>query len=154
MYTPNNRSVKLEGFAELEQQLLQLGEIGRADLTARNTLTKAVKLAMEPVYNYAIAAAPKDTHKLEESIRIDARIPTARDKLSDYVNDTDAFIGVVSAKKSAVSLSQEFGNARTPMHPFLRPALDYKSEEVLNILKRQLGSFITDYAAKLNRRRK
>ena len=44
-----NQTFKLEGFAELEQQLKQLSEIGRGDLVARNTMSKAAKQAMQVV---------------------------------------------------------------------------------------------------------
>ena len=85
---------------------------------------------------------------------MDARIPNSKDIQSAYVNETDAAIAVVSAKKSAVSLSQEFGNAHTPMHPFLRPSLDRNSEEVVRILGRQLAMIIPAYAQKLNKGKK
>jgi hypothetical protein len=71
-----------------------------------------------------------------------------------YVNESDAVIAVVSAKRSAVSLSQEFGNANTPMHAFLRPALDSNSEEVVRILKTELAQVIPAYVAKMNKGKK
>ena len=152
-----NQTFKLEGFAELEQQLKQLSEIGRGDLVARNTMSKAAKQAMQVVYDTVLQTAPYDESNngpihLRDTTRLDARIPTAKDKMSYYVNETDAVIAVVSVKKSAVSLSQEFGNARTTAQPFLRIALERNSEQVLSVLKNTLGSFIIDYAAKLRRK--
>lgn len=158
-YAPNPRTFGTEGFAELEQQLRQIGTMYRTDLVARQTLVKAAKKAMEGVYNQAVADAPYDETStgpihLKNTIRLDARIPNASDVKSAYVEETDAAIAVVSAKRSAVSLSQEFGNARTPAHPFLRPALDRNSEEVVRILSTELAEIIPAYAAKLNRRKK
>lgn len=158
-YTPNPRTFRTEGFAEFEQQLLDIGQMYRSDLAARQTLVKAAKIAMEVVYNQAEANAPYDEKSagpihLRDTIRLDARIPNSKDLQSAYVNETDAAIAVVSAKKSAVSLSQEFGNAHTPMHPFLRPALDRNSEEVVRILGRQLAMIIPAYAQKLNKGKK
>ena len=158
-YIPNERSVKLEGFAELEQQLLQLAEIGRADLVARNTLVKASKRAMEPVFYRVEQTAPYDGNNtgpihLRDTVRLDARIPNGRDRMSKYVEETDAAIAIVSVKKSAVSLAQEFGTSKLNAQPFLRPAIDNLAEEVTRKLGAELGSFITDYAKKLNRKRK
>ena len=158
-YVPNNRGFQLEGFAEFEQQLLQLAEIGRADLIARNTMVKAAKRAMEPVYQRVEQTAPYDETNtgpihLRDSVRLDARIPNDRDRMSKYAEDTDAVIAVVSVKKSAVSLAQEFGTSKLNPQPFLRPALDNLSQEVTRKLGNELGSFITDYAKKLNRKRK
>ena len=55
-------------------------------------------------------------------------------------------------KKSAVSLSQEFGNARTTAQPFLRISLESNIENVLTTLKSQLGQIIPDYWKSLHRR--
>lgn len=157
-YVPNNRGFQLEGFAEFEQQLLQMAEIGRADLIARNTMVKAAKRAMEPVYQRVEQTAPYDETNtgpihLRDTVRLDARIPNDRDRMSKYAEDTDAVIAVVSVKKSAVSLAQEFGTSKLNPQPFLRPALDNLSQEVTRKLGNELGSFITDYAKKLNRKR-
>lgn len=157
-YVPNERNIQLEGFAELEQQLLQLGQIGRADLVARNTMVKAAKRAMEPVYYRVEQTAPYDENNtgpihLRDSVRLDARIPTGRDRQSKYVEESDAAIAVVSVKKSAVSLAQEFGTSKLNPQPFLRPAIDNLADEVVRKLGNELGSFITDYAKKLNRKR-
>ena len=158
-YVPNNRSFKLEGFAEFEAQLKALGEGFRSDLVARNTLVKAAKDAMEPVLSTAQSMAHFDVNNttqihMRETLRLDARIPNSKDKQSGYVNDTDAAIAVVSVKKSAVSLANEFGTSKMAKRPFLRPALESKAEVVLNTLKDRLAYIIPAYAAKLSRRRK
>lgn len=158
-YTSNPRTFRMEGFEELEQQLLQVGQMYRTDLVARQTLSKAANEAMMVVLYSAAMDAPYDSKSdgpvhLRNTIRLDSRIPTEADKRSEYVNETDAVISVVSAKKSAVSLSQEFGNARTSAQPFLRPALESNAERVISSLKDSLSRIIPEYVAKLNRRRK
>jgi hypothetical protein len=70
------------------------------------------------------------------------------------VNDTDAVIAVVSVKRSAVSLANEFSTAKMPARPFLRPALDQNVEAVLGLLKTRLATIIPEYALKLSKRRK
>lgn len=158
-YTPNERGVKLEGFAEFEQQLRDLAQGYRADLVARNTLVKAARNAMVPVYQRVEQTAPYDESNtgpihMRDTARLDARIPNGRDKMSKYVNETDAAIAVVSVKKSAVSLAQEFGTSKLNPQPFLRPALDAQVETVLSALKSELAYIIPAYAKRLNRRKK
>jgi hypothetical protein len=156
---------ELEGFAEFEKQLLDLAEGYRSDLVARNTLVKATKRALVPVWETASVMAPYDVNRksdydsegnkkphLRETVRIDARIPYETDKMSEFVMDTDAVIGMVSVKKSAVSLSQEFGNATTVAQPYLRPALESNIPKVLAILKSELSNIIPAYAKSLRRR--
>lgn len=161
-YIPQNRTFKLEGFAEFEQQLQQLADdFKRGDLVARNTFTPAAKAAMEPVLQAARAGAqvgskPRNEANpvhMRDTIRIDARRPNGADKKSEHVRDTDAVIAVVSAKKSAVSLANEFGTSRMPAYPFLRPALQTQADAVLSILKSELGARIPEYAAKLARKK-
>ncbi len=149
---------KAEGFEELEQQLLELAQGFRGDLVMRNTVTKAVNAAMQPVLASVISRAPYDEDNtgpihLRDTARVNARIPTAADRKSEYVSETDAVIGVVSVKKSAVSLSQEFGNARTAAQPYLRVSLESNRENIVNILKSELAVSIPAYAKKLAKRK-
>ena len=126
-YTPQSKSFELEGFAEFERQLKDMAEGFRGDLVARNTLTPSAKAAMGIVLESAKSMAhvgdkPRDDKNpvhMRDTIRLDARIPNAKDRMSEYVNDTDAVIAVVSVKKSAVSLANEFSTSRVPAHPFL-----------------------------------
>lgn len=149
---------QLEGFKELEAQLKALGDGYRHDLVARNTLAKAGKVAMQPVYDTLVAIAPYDekTNRsgihLRETARVDSRIPNHGDLKSEYVSETDNIISIVSVKKSAVSLAQEFGTAKMNPHPFLRISIETKASEVLSILKSQLGQIIPDYWKSLRRR--
>lgn len=161
-YVPQSSKFELEGFAEFEQQLQQMAQDFRGDLIARNTLVPAGKAAMEVVLTSAQTKAPvgdkpRDANNpihMRDTIRLDARIPTAKDRMSQYVNETDAAIAVVSVKKSAVSLAQEFGTSKMAANPFLRPALQENANNVLTELKSELAIRITQYAQKLSRRRK
>lgn len=161
-YTPQSKSFQLDGFAEFEQQLKDMAEGFRGDLVARNTLVPAAKAAMQPVLDSAKSKAPvgdkpRDSDNpihMKDTIRLDARIPSGKDRMSQYVNETDAAIAVVSVKKSAVSLANEFGTSKMGANPFLRPALQENSNAVLTELKSQLAVRITDYAKKLARRKK
>ena len=161
-YTPKSKSFKLEGFAEFEQQLKDMAEGFRGDLVARNTLTPAAKAAMGSVLASAKSRAhvgdkPRDENNpihMRDTIRLDSRIPNAKDKMSEYVNDTDAVIAVVSVKKSAVSLANEFGTSKVSANPFLRISLEENADTVLTELKSQLAVRIPEYAKKLARRKK
>jgi HK97 gp10 family phage protein len=151
-------TIETEGFAEFDAQLKALADGYRADLVAKQTLAKAGRVAMQRVYDDVVYRAPYDAlHNtsgihLRDTARIDSRIPNQGDKMSEYVEETDATITVVSVKKSAVSLSQEFGNARTTAQPFLRIALESNINEVVSVLKSQLGQIIPDYWKSLRRR--
>ena len=153
----DNITFKTEGFAELEQQLKELADGYRHDLVARNTLVKAAKEAMVPVWQTATSLAAFDEKNtsgihMRDTLRIDARIPHGRDRLSEYVNETDAAIAIVSVKRSAVSLANEFGTAKMSAKPFLRPALESNIQTVVDKLKSELSQIIPAYAQKLRKR--
>lgn len=157
----DNINIKTEGFAEFEEQLKAMAKGYRADLVARNTLTKAVKVAMQPVLQTAISLANYGENNrsgihMRDTLKLEARIPNQADNLSAFVKDSDAVIGIVSVKRSAVSLAYEFGTpkkGRAP-HPFLRTALERNYTIVLSKLASELSWLIPAYAAKLNRKRK
>jgi len=149
---------KLEGFQEFEDQLRELAKSYRSDTVARRTLVKAAMTAMKPVEDMTRQVAPYDSTSnfpihLRNTVRLDARIPNGRDKMSDYVSLDDAAIAVVSVKKSAVSLAQEFGTKDLNPQPFLRPSLQRQANSVLSILKSELARIIPEYAASLRRKK-
>jgi HK97 gp10 family phage protein len=128
-------------------------------LVARNTLTKAVKVAMEPVLQTAINLAHYGENNysgihMRDTLKLEARIPNQSDNRSAFVKDSDAVIGIVSVKRSAVSLANEFGTAKMAARPFLIPALERNLTVILSKLKSELSWLIPAYAAKLNRKRK
>lgn len=150
---------KVEGFEDLEQAMLLLGELWRHDLAARRVMVKAAENAMFPVLYDATQAAPFDEKSagpihMKYTIRLDGRIPNNNDKKSEYVLPGDAAIAVVSVKKSAVSLANEFGTAKMAAQPFLRPALDSNKDRVIDNVKQELGALIDLYIQKLPRLRK
>jgi len=155
----SNKEFNLDGFDEFGDQLAALARMYRADLVVRNTLTKAVKVSLTSAYSTAYSLAKlgppnKENIHMKETLRIDARIPNAKDKMSYFVNEGDVVIGILSVKKSAVSLANEFGTSKMAANPFLRPALQENAEAGLTELKSQLAVRIPDYAKKLARRKK
>lgn len=159
-YVPTPQlTIKTEGFKDLTQALYLLAEMHKYDAVARRVMVKAAENAMFPVMYDATQAAPFDEQSdgpihLKYTIRVDGRIPNANDKKSGYVNPTDAVIAVVSAKKSAVSLGQEFGTRKMAAQPFLRPALQSNTDIVISRLRDELGALIDVYMQKLPRLRK
>jgi HK97 gp10 family phage protein len=163
-WTPDgkNRMFRVEGMEDLEAKLSELMEFNRADSAARATIVKAAKEAMTPVANQVSATAPYDpsprTEKspihLRDTVRLDARIPNKRDRQSIHVNQSDAAIAIVSVKRSAVSLAQEFGTKKIPAQPFLRRALEQNAESVVDNFKTSFATYLIAYANKIAGRRK
>jgi HK97 gp10 family phage protein len=136
--------VKLTGFKELNDILVQMGEDLCYAKTARRVLIPAVKAAMQPVLQSAKLLVPFDenntsTKHLRDTIKLYARVPTNKDQRSMYADKNAVAIGVVSVLSDKRALSQEFGNAQVSGQPYIRPALESNISRVLNIL----GAFLT-----------
>lgn len=166
-----------EGFQEFEETLNDLvQDYGMKD--ARRVLTKAVKQAMEPVLFDAKLRAPVDTGALSASLWIEARKPTNKDKRSKYVNKDDAVIAAVTTapgyklaktsfhnrknttsnikqvgvKSDARAVAMEFGTANVAAKPFLRPAIESNSANVVNSLGDYLKVELEKYEKRLQRK--
>lgn len=151
-----------EGFPELFAAMDKLSEEigkGKTDSIWR----KALMYAMEPVLQDARSDAPKDTNQLVEHVYMKVHRPLNRDKASksyfgemymarvslspirddsrmNFVLNKRGKFQTAWTNKKPVGVSQEFGNARTPAHPFLRPALNSNSDKVIS----RLGTSVWD----------
>ena len=137
----------------------------------KKILTSAMRVAMKPVLEKAKSLVSVDTGGLRASLRIEARKPTTKDKRSVYVSPTDTVIGTVTtgsgkqlAKKTfknvrtgnkqkgipsdARGIANEFGTAKMAAKPYLRPALETSSSQLLDSLTLSLRSAILKYKAK------
>lgn len=167
-------TVTVEGLKETKEIFRQLNsEIGDKESRSK-VLIPAVKEAMIPVLNAARLMAPVDTGKLKTTLGIQGKRPTARDRKSKYISANDDVVAFVSTKpippklkKQARELSgkerkkffreqgydaravaNEFGTAKMPAKPFLRPALEGNVYDVTNRLGMILKNKIEQYRSK------
>jgi len=154
------------GFEELFKKMDMLADEigkGKTDKIWRNAMT----YAMEPVLQDAKSFAPKDTGEMSDRVYMRVHRPMARDKGSQSYNG-EMYIARVTvsalrndsvqntilnkrgrfqtvySNKRPVPVSQEFGNARTPAKPFLRPALQMNITRVESRLGWSIWQKITE----------
>lgn len=155
---------KVDGFTELYKAMDELAEEigkGKTDRIWRNALA----YAFEPVLQDAKTYAPKDSGQLADRIYMKVHRPMARDKAGQRY-DGEMYMARVTAStvrdesvlkvvlnkrgkfqsvwtnKRPVAISNEFGNARTPMKQFLRPALRNNIDKVISRLGQSIWSEI------------
>jgi len=152
-------TIKLEGIGEVDQALKALEEEFGDKLARSKVLVPAVREAMRPVLEQARSNAPKDSGDLMRSLIVEARRPTRRDRRSKYVTQTDTVIAAVTTasgkklakmgiKSDARAIAQEFGTARNPAQPYLRPALEANAQSTVSRLAEILARRITQFRAK------
>lgn len=150
-------SIKIEGVKELEDVLKEMANDMGYKETSNKTLKPALLSAVQPVALKLFQTIPYDNSKrrrsqngphMRDTIRSYAKIPSARDRRSVYVDQNDAMIGVVEIKTDKRGISQEFGNARTPAQPYLRNALESSIDESLRRFKGYLSWALGKYKSK------
>ena len=136
------------GFDEFDKILTQMGEeFGYTDVNKR-TLVPALRNAMKAALPTAQSLVRVDTGQLKESIRVDAKRPSDKDKVSKYIYENDAAIALLSAHASDVSLSEEFGTAQKSGQPFIRPAVESNQTLIIDKLATELEKLIAKYQAR------
>lgn len=161
---------KVEGMQDFENLIKEMQQdFGEKD--QKKILVKAVRKSMATVLNTAKNNVPVDTGALRASLRLEVRKPSRKDKRSKYVMPTDIVIGNVTtapgnvlAKKKFMNvktgqiqkgiesdarhIANEFGTAKMPAKPYLRPAMESQGGNVVNSLAQSLKEALQKYRAK------
>lgn len=169
-------TLEVEGFQELEALFEEMMEdFGEKD--QKKILRKAAGTSMQPVLQRAKTLAPVDTGAMAHSLRLASSIPSRRAKRSIYIDESDTVIATVTSasgkqlekmkfhnykesykqKKDVKTIgvasdgrviANEFGTAKMPARPFLRPALESNSYNVVNSLGDSLAESLRRYRAR------
>jgi len=166
-------SVEFQGFEEFKELADQIvNDFGYKD--ASNIMVAAARLAMRSALDLAKSLAPVDTGGLRASLQIEARKPRNKDQRSKYIQKDDVAIALITTapgkklaktafknerntksnikqvgiKSDARATIMEFGSAKTPAQPYLRPALEGASGAVTSDLGKSLGTALEKYKAR------
>jgi HK97 gp10 family phage protein len=161
---------EFKGFKELEEVFAEIqDDFGEKD--QKKILVSGVRQAMKPVLAMARMRAPVDTGALSQSLRIEARKPSSKDRRSRYYNPGQVAISLVTtapgnvlAKKKWLNKKsgtkevgiqsdaranvQEFGSYKMAAHPYMRTSLESQSQAVTDNLGNNLGLALEKYKAK------
>lgn len=146
-------TVKTEGFKELEEVLIKMGEDFGYDKAAKKVLIPAVKSALQPVARAMWQTSPYDSDNyssphMRDTVRTYGRVPTNNDKRSAFVDKDTVVTGIVSVKTDKRRLAMEFGTAEVSPKPFIRSSLESQINNVLSILGSFLAFKLSQYKSK------
>lgn len=154
MPTGNAITVEVKGLKELEQKLAQLPAavgykaLSGALMSAGNEIAKEAKrLAPKGSVEHYLGTKAKAKGKKAEPGNLRAHIRRTKVKETKY--SAEVRIGWTS--KAFYGQFVEFGTARQPARPFLRPAFEAKKEKALEVFKKRLAVLIEKQAEKLAR---
>jgi len=142
-------TVKLEGLKELETALSELPKS-----TSKAVLRRIGIRAIAPVISTAKELVPVDEGQLRDSLRVTTRLSKRQRRLNrkraaDEKAGVELFAGAAALPHAHLV---EFGTAKTPPRPFLRPAWDQNKSAVLKTIQEELGDEIEKAAKRLARR--
>jgi HK97 gp10 family phage protein len=144
-------TIRLEGFRELEAELEKLATPAQRKASARRALRKAA----EPLVEAAQGLAPRgDSNTLAPSISVGTRLSRRQAGMHRrmFANDRAAVEMFVGAGPLASAIAQEFGNRNHQAQPFMRPAFNAQSGQMLEALKAELWADISRAIARAERR--
>ena len=133
---------KVEGFKDLQKALEAL-----PTATKRNTVRRVFKKVLEPMYQAAVARAPKLTGRLAESIVI----TTKRHRGVKKKNEVETYLSTEGAPHAHL---QEFGTVNMAANPFLRPAWDQYRDPTLDEIQDEMWIEIDKSVERLARKAK
>jgi HK97 gp10 family phage protein len=99
---------KIEGLKEVLAAFDELAEEIGDKKAQSKILVPAVREAMKPVLSMAQTGAPKDTGALSNTLIIEARRPTRKDRRSKYITQNDTVIAAVTTKAFPKKIRQAF----------------------------------------------
>ena len=142
--------MKVEGFKELEQALVELvNTAGVSTATGKNLARRVLTRAAEPVESAAAGAAPVASGQLRTSITVGTQLSPRQRKSSPKASAVEVYVGAGPLPQAHM---QEFGTAHNAPQPFMRPAWDSNKGQALETIKSGLWSEIKRVAARAARK--
>ena len=111
-----------------------------------------MKRGTKPIVDRAKQLAPKDQHDLEKSIKAGDPVKAYRNRTPESVS---TFIGIDESQDRRLHIyaeAQETGLRDMKAQPYMRPALDEKTEEALDQIGKELWIGIEKRARLLAKR--
>lgn len=139
----NNVRFELVGAKELDKALAQLPRA-----TSRTVLRKTLTKAAEPVLTMAQYLVPVDQGDLKRSLKIGTSLSSRQRKIAGRSGEVMVYVGA-SHPMGAHAHLVEFGTAKTPAQPFLRPAWDRQKGKALRIFQAEIWKEIVKAAESL-----
>lgn len=141
--------VRIEGLAELDAAL---GELGKS--AGKAVLRRVGIRSLAPLIAKAKTLVPVDDGDLRDSLKVTTKLSQRqrrqhRKLVAEGKASVEMFAGASALPHAHLV---EFGAHHMAAQPFMRPAWDSEKENVLNIIKTELGDEIVKTAARKARR--
>ena len=128
--------LKVEGLRECEEALIDLiNTAGVSTATGKNTVRRAMILALEPIKLAMLRGAPVLKGRLKAGVDISTQLSRRQRAQHVKTSPVEVFVGAKSVPQAHMT---EFGTARQPPQAWARPAVDQNVPRVITIFREQL----------------
>lgn len=152
---------EVKGLKEFERVLLDLQqEFGST--AAKRALVPALRKAIMPAKDSIKSIAPVDTGRMKTTVRAGSKVASGKDKKRKYLNQNTLAFGYVDVgvkyydekgQYRPATEAREFGTADQAATPFIRRGFATVVPTMLEILRKDLGTHINNWAAKQRAKR-
>ena len=143
------RTVRIDGLKELDRALAELPKA-----TGKNVLRRVGRKAIGRVIEAARPLVPVDEGELRDSLGVSTRLSKRQQRqhrraVAEGKASVELFAGATALPHAHLV---EFGTVKMQPQPFMRPAWDAEKDNVLQVIKDELGGEITAAAQRLARK--
>lgn len=142
-------AVRIDGLKDLDAALAQLPKA-----TGKNVLRRTGVLALAPVVAAAKRNVPVDDGDLRDSLRVTTKLSKRQQRINakavaEGKSSVQLYAGAAALPHAHLV---EFGTEKMPPQPFMRPAWDAEKDQVLKLIRDELGNEIDKAAARVARK--
>lgn len=130
---------KVEGFAGLEDALIELEQLSGRTTTGKNAVQRGMRKALQRIEDKAKSLVPVEEGALRDSIK--TRKKRARRGAGGiYLRETGITMmtGPTGRQEGGNAAWQEEGTVKMPAQPYMRPAADSEGQAVVDDVARTL----------------
>jgi HK97 gp10 family phage protein len=125
-------TIKVDGLKECASALDEF-----SNATARNVIKRALMDSGEPVESAAASLAPIITGELRRDVTISTQLKKSQRKQNPKQSTVEVYVGV-AGKRGPFAHLVEYGTAHSAPEPFMRPAIDANTGNVIEIFRSEL----------------
>lgn len=147
-------SSRIEGFAGLEEALVELEQLTGRTNTGKNAVRRGMRKAMKRIEDRAKSLVPVDDGALRDSITTKNAKARRVKGSAKFERQTGVEIvtGPTGRQEGGYGAFQEFGTVNMPANPFMRPAADSEGERVIGEVADVLREEVMKAAARARKK--
>lgn len=147
-------STKTEGFAGLEDALIELEKFSGRTTTGKNAVQRGIRKAMKRVEDRAKSLVPVDKGEIRDSITTKKERAKRQRGSAKFSRETgiSMLTGPTGKPAGGNPAWQEFGTVKMTPQPYMRPAADSEGPKVIKVVAEELQDAVKKSLARVRKK--